>query len=294
MAAFLEAITAWLAREPAVASAVLFGSSASADAPVSAGASSDFDLHVISDEPSALEKIDWPRALPEVDFVFQSVRPATGGVRKVTALFTSGQIDLVIVPRRLARKCALLIWTGGYVRSPAITVGLNEMATCINTGYRFLKGEDAWGRFYARVAQQMPGVRVGDPELGGIADSAVIDCLWVRQKLSRGELIAAQHVLHRQISEANLRLYRELRLRRGLSLRSFGLGRRVETTGTPEDIRRLSVNARLDRSELADALTHALQTLQWLMAELVPAWSMPEKLRQMVLPESKTQLMSAS
>jgi hypothetical protein len=99
--------------------------------------------------------------------------------------------------------------------------------------------------------------------------------LWVRQKLNRGELIAAQHVLHRSLSETNLRLYRELRLRRNLPVPSFGLGRRVEQLALPAEAERLRLSARLDAAELGPATEHALRTLQFLMKELAPEWTLP-------------------
>ena len=276
---FFLSLVGWIAGESTIESAVLFGSAASTPAPVAShGMSADVDLHVISPRPVALEEFDWQRVLPDAGFRFQAVRAATGGVRKVTALFDAGQIDVVIVPTDVAQRTALLVYSGAYAQSKEATTALNEMATCLRTGYRFLKGEETWGSFYARVAREMPGVRVGEGELRAIADAAVIDFLWVLQKLEQGELIAAQHVLHRQISETNLRLFRERRLRRNQPLPSFGLGRHVEMLATRREAASLRVSARLDRRELTAAAINSLEGLQELMRELAPAWSAPKEL----------------
>jgi len=123
--------------------------------------------------------------------------------------------------------------------------------------------------FYARVATEMPGVRLGDAEARMLADAAVADWLWIQHKLARGELSAAQHVLHRSLAETNFRLLRELRLRRGQPLPSFGLGRHVERLLGPEELAWVRVDARCEAEALWSATERAAEGLRALMTELV-------------------------
>jgi hypothetical protein len=94
----------------------------------------------------------------------------------------------------------------------------------------------------------------------------------VLQKLARGELAAAQHVLHRSLAETNFRLVRELRLRRGEPLPSFGLARRVETLLRPDELARISIDAPLQLEALGRAAWQSVEGLSALMRELVPDW----------------------
>lgn len=279
----LTAISRWLEAEPAVQSAVLFGSSArTVEATAVADGWSDFDLHVVTSDAERLLRTDWNGALPAAGFALQVVRPATGGMRKATVLFAAGQIDLVLVPSSAMRLARLGMGCGLHRRPGALRVALNEMATCLASGYRFLKGEQRWGAFYARVAAEMPGVRLTDAAASALADVFLCDLLWVLQKLERGELAAAQHALHRSLAETNFRLVRELRLRRALPLPSFGLGRRVETMLPPDELGWVRVSATSDRAELAAAAWRAHDGLRSLMRELVPGWDVPTQMAQLL------------
>ncbi len=275
-AEFWHWIEAWLLAEARIESAVLFGSSAVPtphEAPTSV--MSDFDLHIISRRPAELESVDWRGISGQAGFVFQTTRPATGGVRKVTAIFEPGQIDLVIVPRHMMRIVCWAIRCRWHLRSTKVAMALNEMATCLHSGYRFVKGEHLWGTWYARVANEMPGVRMTSAEVFRLADNALADGLWILQKLENGELIAAQHLLHRSLVEINLRLIRETRLRQGVKLRSFGLGRRIETWAAPDELQGVGVSAGRKREDLAVATREAIAGTRRLMMQLEPSWRIP-------------------
>lgn len=277
MPSFRQAVESWIASEATIRSAVVFGSSASKGSVAPVDNWSDLDLHVTTTAPAPLERVDWERVLPGQGFRLQAVRPATGGVRKVTAVFAAGQIDLVIVPLGQLRLARLGLSLGLQRRNARLRVALDEIHTCLRGGYQFLKGEPEWGAFYARVAAEMPGVRLGDAEVRTLADVAVADWLWIQHKLARGELVAAQHVLHRSLSETNLRLLRELRLRRGQPLPSFGLGRHVERLLSPAELAWVRVDARCEAEALWSATERAAEGLRALMAELVgDTWRWPE------------------
>lgn len=269
---FIAAVERWILREPAIGSAVLFGSSA---ARAARDAWSDIDLHVGTEHPEQLERVDWERALPGELFRFQVVRPGTAGVRKVTALFAAGQVDLVIAPFARLRALRTAMRQGRHRRPGRDRENLNEMHVCLQSGYRFLKGEAKWGAFYARVAAALPGVRVSDAQVDVLAAAAFIDLLWVFQKLERGELRAAQHALHRQVGETLFRLMRELEIRRDATPTSFGLARRVEQRLPARELRWVTLDARLDADELRAAAWNAREGLRRLAAALVPGWKLP-------------------
>jgi hypothetical protein len=279
----LPSVEDWLRRTEDVESAVLFGSSARPKGEqAAADAWSDFDLHVICRKPKQFEHLNWRGLLPGQDFRFQVVRPATGGVRKATLFFATGQVDLVLVP-------AWQLWIGRaafqlniHHRFHSVNNALNEVSTCVRSGYRFLKGEAAWGKFYGRVASDMPGVRISDTSAKLRADVSVADVLWVLQKIQRGELCAAQHLLHSSISAYNFALVRESRLRRGLPVPSFGLGRRVETLMTPAELAWVQVDARLVAVELEQATWRALSGLEHLMKTLVPDWKIERGMSELL------------
>ena len=286
----LPVVTTWLTRETAVKAAILFGSSARPAGALEAVDNwSDVDLHVVTTAAVRLERLDWSRELAGLSFCHQTVRPATGGVRKVTALFVEGEIDLVLVPAARLRLGRLAVRLGLHRKSAAMRYALNEIATCLRSGYRFLKGEDSWGNFYCWIATEMPGTRLNDREAAGLADVFLCDLLWILQKLERGELVAAQHLLHRSLADTNLRLMREWRLRRELPLPSFGLGRRAESLYLPEELRLVQINARLEAAELHRAAGQACDSVVTIMREIVPGWKIPAEMDRLLRAKAEFQ-----
>jgi hypothetical protein len=267
------ALQRWVRSDQDVAAAVLFGSSAGRSA---GGGSndrwSDYDLQIFTTNPAKLEQRDWAKILAAAGLQFQAVRPATGGTRKLTLLCERGQADLVIVPLASMQGWRRALLEGPPAPGTPDWHALNEIHVCIRTGYRILKGQKEWGAFYRRVAAEMPGVRLSDEAAAGLADISVCDALWIFQKLQRGELAAAQFTLHRSLAENNFRLVRELRLRRGEPLPSFGLARRVEFLLSKAERSWVTINARLERTAQRRATWQALEGLECLMAELVPTW----------------------
>ena len=275
-AGFLSAVVKWLESERAIKSAVLFGSSAgTADSASGSDRWSDIDLHIVTTDARRLSKIDWERILPNEKFCQQIVRPATGGVSKVTALFATGQIEMVLVPTVQFQLARLAMGLGLHRQIHRLRSALNEVHTCMQSGYYFLKGENTWGPFYSRIMDEMPGVRLCDSEVREIADIFMCELLWILQKLERGELAAAQHSLHRSLAETNFRLIRELRLRRGQSLPSFGLARRVEASLSATELSWVQVSARLEQEDLRHAAWRTLDGLKAIMSELLPLWRVP-------------------
>ncbi len=270
----LQALEAWIQGEPAVKAAVLFGSQARAkEAAATADHWSDIDLHLITSAPKKLEQLDWARLFPNQHFLLQIVRPATGGVRKVTVLFAEGEVDLVLVPSGKFRLAGWALRGGLHKQLGFLRAALNNLSTIMRGGYRCLKGERSWGWIYARVVQEMPGFRIDDTEARQLADGFLTDLLWVLQKLERGELVAAQRILHRGLMETNVVLLHEARTREGGA--TFQQARRVEQLVTPDELRTVQVDARLEIGALRAAAWSALAGLQSLMRRLVPDWSVP-------------------
>jgi hypothetical protein len=246
--------------------------------PVPASPVNDIDLHLVVSKASSLESADWRSIFPTREFCFSVFRPASGSVRKVTVVLSTGQLDLVIVPSVLMRMAELGLKFRLHRRFVSLRNALDEMATCLRSGYRFIKGGRRWQDFYRKVSR-LPGVRIDNVLARRLADASVCDILWIRQKLEAGELIAAQHVLHSRVSDTNLRLWRELRLRQGLPLPSFGLGRGLEVLACPTELPLFSLSAQLRREELHIAVSQALENLNALMASLDSNWYIPQSMR---------------
>lgn len=274
--ALYQAMVKWLVEQRAITGVTLFGSSAATDKNRSNDEWSDFDFHVITKAPDDLETVDWAHAVPGCGFLFRAVKRATGGVKKITVIFERGQTDIVAVPHHQFYVARLGMLMGLHRRNARLDVALNEVCTCLRGGYRILKGEERWGPFYARIAAEMPGVRLSDEECVGLAEVALTDVIWVRQKIQRGEFRAAQQVLWAALGETNLRLLRELRLRHGDPVPSFGLARHAEKLFTPEQQRWVDVGAEGGPQALEKATARAHDGLIALMTQLVPAWKAPQ------------------
>ena len=279
--ALLDAFVGGLSRSDNVKSVVLFGSQArDPGLPAASDGWSDIDLHVIVADVGAFVALSNLQTLGPKPLKLHVIRNASGGVRKVTLLYEDAEVDLVVIPRRQMQLARLGLALGWQERIAPLRTALNEMSTIMRGGYRFLKGEAAWSRFYADVVTKLPGQRLSDAEVRSAADAFLCDYLWVRQKLARGELIAAQRALHVQLADANYRLMHELRLRQGRP--TFREARRLEKLLDTGEREMLQVSARLAASELQTAADKALATLKILVGELLPEWSPPADYSAMV------------
>jgi len=278
----LEEASSWLVKNTSIESAVLFGSTARHLLKTQRLERwADIDLHIVAKDVASLTSVHWTSALPKQQFCMQVLRPATGGLNKATVVFKSGQLDLVLVPSRQMEGAADALRRNYHRRDRTLNTALNEMATCIHSGYWFIKGKDTWGSFYESV-YNLPGIRIQENKLIDMGDSFLCDLLWVLQKIERGELVAAQHVLHNKLVDTILRLWRELRLRRRLPVVSFGLGRRLEELSSREEIKRLKINAKANRGELVSAANQTFVCLRYMMAEVAPSWSVSPPMQHVI------------
>lgn len=270
----LPQFAAWSEGERAIAAVVLFGSRAR-ETMAAADAWSDLDVQVVTSNPELFATREWTAVFAGRELWAYVIRPASGGVKKVTAVFRPGQeLDVVVVPAPKMRAARVAVGLGLHRRVPAVARALNEMATVLRSGHRVLKGGSGWAAFYARVVGEVRGTRLDDDEVRALAEEFFCDWLWVKQKVERGELVAAQRVLHRSLVEINVRLLHECRLRAGAV--SFREARRVERIVTPEQLAGIAIEARLEAASLGVAADKCAATCRELVSGLIGGvWRWP-------------------
>lgn len=275
MTSFADTFSAWAAEQPSIKAAVLIGSHIRpAGAPNAADPSSDWDFQVVTSAPRMFSDAEWTVGLTGCQLRVYSVRPAFGGVQKVTALFAGAETDFVVIPAIQLRLARIAVALGLHRRPGPTRRGVADLAIVIRPGYRFLKGEKSWAKLYERAIREVPDPRLEDPEIARLADSFVCDVVWTLRKLARGELLAAQRMLYQSLAEINYRLLHEARLRRGEP--SYPEARRLERVASPGERAAVSLEARLTPEELNTAVRKARVTFESLMAILLPTWRWPE------------------
>jgi hypothetical protein len=271
-------LAAWAAREPAVDGLVLIGSRqrAPSDRVWRADAHSDWDFQIITSRPRMFANRGWMRGLANADVRAYAARTAQiGGVPKVNAVFADTEADFVIIPTGLLRRAKESMVRDGHRREGRVRRTLQALAIVIRPGWLFLKGERAWGSFYRRVLAEVPDPRVSDAAACRLADGFVCDYIWTVRKIARGELLAAQRMLHRELAETNFRLFHELRLRGGA--RSFPEARRIERVAGAAELAAVTVDASAKAPALRAALEKSAKTCRQLARALVgESWRWPD------------------
>ena len=271
-----ETISSWAAKEEAVLGLVLIGSRVrdEADPVWRADAQSDWDFQIITSRPETLENDAWLRAVGLKPLVYAVRRAAIGGVPKIALLVEGAEADIVVLPAARLLPVKQQVEAGIHRTSAELRAGLQDLAIVIRPGWKFLKGGAEWEAFYRTVVADVPDPRVSDGEARSLANGFVCDYVWTLRKLERGELIAAQRMLHRGLAETNFRLLHEIRLRQGK--RSFPEARRIERIDSA-DADAIAVSASLEREELERALEKTAATCRRLMGELVQnTWHWPD------------------
>jgi hypothetical protein len=274
---FAGTVAAWAAHEPSVGAVILIGSHVRAadDAVWRADAQSDWDFQIIAARPQLFADSAWTRGLAGTTLRTYAARQTrVGRVPKINALFAGAEADFVVLPQRSMRLMKLLVALGLHRRPGRVRRALQDLAIVVRPGWRFLKGAEKWEPFYRQVVAEVPDARLGDAEARGMADGFACDYVWTLRKLDRGELLAAQRMLHQSLAETNFRLLHELRLRRGE--RSFPEARRIERLGGPE-LGSVSVNGSLDAGSLRLAVEKSAATCRELTRGLLgEGWHSPE------------------
>lgn len=268
-APLLDALLTWAHGDADIEALTLFGSHARGQA----DASSDIDLHVVTRQPQRLFDSAWTAQLAGQHLHVYVVRPATGGVKKVTALFAAGEVDLVVVPTARFRLARWAMALGLHRRPGKVQAGLSQMALIMRPAHRVVKGAARWAPFYNKVLAEVPDPRIDDQEARALADAAYVDAVWILRKAARGELTAAQRWLHRTPIETNFRLLNEWRLRRGLPP-AFD-ARRAERVLPPEELALITVCSGLDAPSLQAAARQCVDHTRTLLRGLTgtrPDW----------------------
>jgi hypothetical protein len=275
---FGEILSVWAAGESTVSGLALIGSRerAAADPVWSADAHSDWDFYVITSRPALFANRVWAAGLPGQELRhYVHHRTTDSRAPKVCAFFAGAEVDLVILSLPMMRLVRLLVAAGIHRRKGFSRRGLRAIAEVIRPGWKFLKGGAQWDPLFQRIVTEIPDPRMSDSDAILTANVLVGNYVWIRRKLARGEIVAAQRMIHREMAEANLRLLHELRLRRGE--RSFEKGRRIERVAPPGDMALVTVSARCDPGELETALERSAESCRLIMRGLVGNnWSWPQ------------------
>ena len=270
-------MAAWARAHPDVQALVLIGSRqrSETDAVWKADPNSDWDFQIITRRPQLFADAAWVEQLPGVEVRAYASRVARiGGVPKVNALFAGAEADFVILPAGMMRMLRWLVALGFHRRSPKLRRGLQDLAIVIRPGWKFLHGEKTWDPFYRKVVAEVPDARLSDEGARQLAQVFACEQVWTLRKIARGELVAAQRMLHRELVETNFRLLHELKLRRGE--RSFPEARRIERIASEGELAGVSVSAALETDQLRAAVELSADTCERLMRALVgDSWCRP-------------------
>jgi hypothetical protein len=268
------ALRHWAEKEPSVQALVQIGSRvrANAAAECAADAFSDWDYQIVSSDPEMFAGRAWFGSLGLGEPLAYVARLGRlGSATKISIAARDGEIDLVVLPAVRLRQAKWLLKLGLAGCLPGMRGPLGGLALVLRDGHRIVKGEEAWGDFFRRVAGEFPVPRLGDCDVTTIAEGFVCDFISTRKKIERGEFLAAQRWLHHQLAEVNFQLLHELRLRRGET--TFPDARRVERLVA--DWRTVEVSALPTAENLRAATEKSAATLRELMAALVPEWRWP-------------------
>lgn len=272
-----EKMAEWAQAEPSVDGLVLIGSRvrAAEDLVWRADSQSDWDFQIITRQPEMFLTREWTQRLGLGLRVYAARRAAIGGVPKVAALFDTAEADFVIAPFDFLDRMRRGIASGEHHASADFVRTVQDLAVVIRPGWRFLKGRAEWEPFYETVVRDIADPRLNDAQVVSLAEGFVCDAVWVRRKIDRGELLAAQRMVHRSLAETNMQLLHELRRRR--NERTFPEARRAEMILPSDEVRLLSLEPTLEKTSLGNALKHASESCRTLVSALIgDAWRWPD------------------
>ena len=275
---FGEAMARWADQNQAISGLVLIGSRERPDTDElwRADAHSDWDFQVITSKPKQFENALWTRDISGFELRAYAVRTAIiGGVPKVNAVFSKAEADFVIIPTTSARLLRLCIWLGLHKKGGRVRRHVQDLAEVIRPGWRFLKGGDRWEGLYRGAVDAVSDPRLEDNEVRRLAEGFVCDYVWILRKITRGELVTAQRMLHLSLAETNFVLFHELKLRRGE--RTFTKARRIEWVAKKEELMDLGIEAPLESHALRVAAEKNAKTCRKLVEALIGgAWRWPD------------------
>lgn len=272
-----EKFITWAQQETSISAVVMIGSRVRSSGHLGAADEhSDWDFQVITKTPELFAKRDWTRVAGLPSPLACAVRPGRlGSATKMSIVFPEGAMDTVLIPDRKVRLLRWLLALRIVTRIPMANDALRDLSIVLRPGYRLLKGNRGWHQFFHRVASEVAPNRLDNPAVLTIADGYVCDYISARQKIARGEFLAAQRWLHWHLAEANFCLLHELKQREGAT--TFPDARRLEKVAGDEWHRAVTVNAQPDRQSLIDAVERSAATCRELVAALVgQGWRWPD------------------
>jgi len=268
----------WARGEPSVKALVLFGSQVQRrnNQSWSADEQSDWDFQIITSRPRMFLDATWLRELTPASPKAYAVRvPRVGAMPKITAVLAETEADFVIIPASALRMAKYACTLGLHHRFGRLRRSLQDLAIVIRPGFQFLKGKEDWDPFYRKVLADVADRRLDNAEIENLAHGFVCDYVWALRKLKRGELVAVQRMLHRELAETNFRILHELKLRSGE--RTFPEARRLERLTAAAELASVSVNSQLQVNELRAALEHCATTLRGVVYTLIgDTWRWPD------------------
>jgi hypothetical protein len=270
-----KSFISWARNERTIRALVLIGSRARAKSVCgSADEYSDWDFQIVTTHPSLFAAPTWVESAGLSEPLSYANRVGRlGHSKKISAIFSDGEIDIVLLPL-VPLFLAKLIFRFGL--GPALVRAdqrAADLALIVRSGHYVVKGSPSWKAFFRSVASQVVEPKLSDAALRDLAEAFVCDYVSTQQKLKRGELLAAQRWLHCNLGEANFRLLHELRLRTGEP--SFPDARRIENLGD-EWRQAVTISALPEYKSLYGAVECAAHTFRDLMRALVGTrWKWP-------------------
>ncbi len=234
---------------------------------------SDWDFQIGTSNPQLFDKASWPNSVGLVPLAYVARQGRLGSAQKISVLFAAGALDIVVIPIARLNEAVKLTNTLGKVSDSS--GGFSDLAAVISSGYKIVKGTLELAQLYERIVKEVRGFRLSDQDVQDIGDSFVVDYVSTKNKIERGELLAAQRWLHIYLAETNFRLLHELRLRRGET--SFPDARRLEFLLDGSVIGKFNVEARIERTSLQAAVEKCAECCRLLIAQLLEGtWAWPQ------------------
>jgi hypothetical protein len=267
----------WAQQERSIRAVVIIGSRAREKGTnASSDGGSDWDFQLVTTRPGLFATGAWTAsARLSKPLIYVAREGRLGRITKVTGVFTSGEIDLILLPLNGLRLGKWLLNLRLLRYFPTASRRLAELAMVLGPGYRLLKGSHGWRRFFHKIAFEITPQRLNNWDICRIADGYVSDYISTRRKITRGELLAAQRWLHCHLAETNFRLHHELKLRRNQP--SYPDARRIEALGRDCWLEAVTVSVLLNAESLSDAVERSAQGCRDLMDALVGSqWRWPD------------------
>ncbi|HRE84087.1 MAG TPA: nucleotidyltransferase domain-containing protein [Opitutaceae bacterium] len=235
---------------------------------------SDIDVQLLVTKPQYFKDSSWLASLFATEVISASYRSVFGGARKAVIMFDGGSIDAVILPYRLLYIAKLLHRAHAYRWSKKFQTRMENFSDLMRFDHVVIKGNADWEKFYKEAGTLGKRLKLNTPEILKMSAVVCEETHAILGRIERGELIAAQRLLHQEIVEVNIKLLHELRERSGL--KTYHRGRRAECTLRPEELALISVNASCNRLELKTAAIAMLKANATLVRELTgtaPKWA---------------------